>query len=163
MGHDRVPEVLLGVVAGFLLCAVLLAATGVVAPPTQRISSPSHSMATATGCDQAPTEGGWVGSVPLTDHAVVAFNYTVVHDTAGLDVRADLDEPRPNAFVLAVTTERIEDGAKGSPPEGCQPSTTIDATVALPRGFESLAIVVDGRTVTTVESTGDRTPSFRPL
>jgi len=160
MADDQWSPFLLGVVVGVLLGAVLAGAAGAWFLPADRSVDASSSMQTATGCSASPRAGGWVGVVPATDEAIVVFNYTVVHDAPAIDVHSELSEPVDGEYVFAISTTPAPDSGKGEPPEDCQPRTTLDAGVTLPRGFDALEVVLDGRSVTTVES-GDA--SFRAV
>lgn len=162
MPDDRLPTVLLGALVGVLVGALLVAGAGAWILPTDRVASPSSSMATATGCRPNPTAGGWVGHVVVGDHAVVVFNDTLVHDAPALDVRATLSDAGNGRYVYAITTSPATDGKEGQPPGDCRPRTTVDASVTLPSWFDALTITVDGRPVASVSST-DATPSFRAV
>jgi len=162
MPDERLPTFLIGALVGVLLGAVLVAGAGAWLFPTENVASPSGSMTTATGCRANASESGWVGHVVVGDHAVVVFNYTLVHDATDLDVRSSVPERvAEGRYVYAITTSPVTDGRKGAPPAGCQPRTTIDAAVTLPRDFGTLSMTLDGRTVVTVRSEPATGPAFR--
>ena len=161
MGNDRLSAVLLGVAVGLLVGAAVVAVAAGWFIPAERTQSPTGSMTTATGCRPNPTAGGWVGYVPVGDRAVVVFNYTLVHDVPEIEVRADLANPAGGRHVYAIETTPVTDGRKGPPPEDCQPRTTLEAAVTLPRAFGTLEVTLDGRTVATVAS--GEGPDFRPV
>jgi hypothetical protein len=147
-----------GLVAGLLVGAL---AVGTLATPVTGTATPSHSLTTATGCASPDEPRPWIGSVPDPDHrSVYLANYSYAHAAADVDVRANLSERAPGAWVLAVTTSP-GDAAK-TPPDDCQPRTTVDAAVALPTDAESLAITVDGERIAAVR-TATTAPRFRYL
>jgi len=163
MPDERLPTFLLGALVGVLVGGLVVAGAGAWLVPTERTASPAASMTTATGCASDPATGGWVGQVTTAEDAVVVFNYTLVHDAAEIDVRGDLQNPAEGRHVFAITTAPVTDGEKGSPPDDCQPRTTIQAGVTLPRESGTLAIAIDGDVVATVESDPGAGPSFRPV
>ncbi|WP_336136408.1 hypothetical protein [Natronomonas amylolytica] len=147
-----------GLVLGVVVGALLMQA---MTPPLSGTSVPSHGLTTATGCADAEEPRAWVGHVPDADYrAVYLTNYTFVHDEPDIEIRAELTESDPGAWVLAVTTTPA-DGDKEIP-EDCQPRTRLDASVALPTDAESLRITLDGEPVTEVETTANTT-RFRYL
>lgn len=144
-----------GLVLGLLLGVVLMQ---VVTPPLTGTSVPSHGLTTATGCAEADEPRAWIGQVPDADHrAVYLTNYTFVHDDPDVELRAELTEVEPDAWVLAATTTP-GDGDKDVP-EDCQPRTRLDASVALPTDAESLRITIDGEPIVDVETTAN-SPRF---
>lgn len=156
--RSPVPSFVAGLVLGVVL-AVLLFQVGT--PPLSGTSVPSHGLTTGTGCADAEDPRAWVGHVPDADYrAVYLTNYSFVHDEPDIEVRAELTEPEPSEWVLAVTTTS-SDGDKEIP-EDCQPRTRLDASVALPTDAESLRITLDGDPVVEVETTANA-PRFRYL
>lgn len=158
---DRFHAFLLGALVGVLVGGLVVAAAAGWLLPAERTTSPTASMTTATGCHEDPTEGGWIGNVPVEDRAVVVFNYTLLHDVVDLDVRGDLRNPADGEYVYAISTAPATDSRKGEPSSDCQPRTRIEASVGLPREFDAFSVTIDGRTVATVE--GGSGPAFRPL
>jgi hypothetical protein len=155
---SRIPSLLSGLVLGLVLGVMLMQ---VVTPPLTGTSVPSHGLTTATGCAEADEPRAWVGQVPNADYrGVYLMNYSFVHDNPDLEVRAELTESEPNAWILAVTTTP-EDSDKEIP-DDCQPRTRLDASVALPTSAESLRIVLDGEAVVTVDTTAS-SPRFHYL
>lgn len=133
----------------------------VVTPPLTGTSVPSHGLTTATGCADADDPRAWVGQVPDANYrAVYLTNYTFLHDEPDVEVRADLTESEPSAWVLAVTTTP-EDGDRDVP-EDCQPQTRLDASVALPTDADSLRITLDGESIVEAETTAN-SPRFHYL
>ena len=163
MPDERLPTFLLGVLVGVLVGGLVVAAASAWLVPAERTTSPAASTSTATGCVADPTEGGWVGRVTTGDDAVVAFDYTLVHDEPEIDVSGDLQNPAEGRHVFAITTAPVTDSRKGTPPADCQPRTTIQVAVTLPREFGALDFAIDGDVVATVESAPDAGPSFRPV
>jgi hypothetical protein len=155
---SRILPLFSGLVIGVVLGIVLMQ---VAAPPLTGTSVPSSGVTTATGCAEPDDRRPWVGQVPNPDYrAVYLMNYSVIHDTPDVEVRADLSEPNPDAWLLAVTTMPADTDKAVS--EDCQPRTTLDAAVALPTSADSLQITIDGEPVVTVETTSNA-PRFRYL
>lgn len=161
MPSERTGALVIGALVGLLVGGLAVGAVaGWVRPPASA-DSPSYSMTTATGCAEAPTAGGWIGRVETADRAVVVLNYTIVHDAAEVEVSADLDTPAPGEYVLAIESTPVTDSAKGAPPAGCEPRTKVEASLGLPRGFDRLRVILDGRPIATLD--GETGPSFRRL
>jgi hypothetical protein len=128
---------------------------------------PSESLVTATGsgCSATVDAGGWVGQQPIHDVMAVSFNYTVAHETTAIDVNASL-EPSPNGdYFLRIETspDREVSAKKGSAPEDCQPRTTIDAAMTVPRDYDTITVVVDGERVAAIENTDSSFARYRSL
>lgn len=147
-----------GLVIGLVLGIMLMQ---VASPPLTGTSVPSYGLTTATGCAEPDDPRAWVGQVPDADYrAVYLMNYSFIHDEAAVELRAELTEPEPDAWVLAVTTTPTD--TDKAVPEDCQPRTSLDASVALPTSAESLQITLDSEPVVTVETTANA-PRFRYL
>lgn len=157
MRSDILP-LLVGLVVGLLLGLLLMQA---MTSPLIGTSVPSHGLTTATGCADADDPRAWVGQVPDADYrAVYLTNYTFLHDEPDVEVRADLTESEPGAWVLAVTTTPEDSGR--DVPEDCQPRTRLDASVALPTDADSLRITLDGEPIVDVQTTAN-SPRFHYL
>lgn len=143
-------------VLGAVLGLLVGGAVGYALVPTERVSSPSYGMSTATGCATDPETGGWIGRVPASETETIVLNLTFTHDVADVDVRGNLSESAPGRYRFAVLVTPGE-GGKGEPPEDCTPRTTLDASVSLPNDYRSLAVLFDGTVVTEV---GNRERSF---
>ena len=155
---SRIQSLLLGLVLGLAFGVMLMQ---VVTPPLTGTSVPSHGLTTATGCTEADDPRAWIGQVPNADYrGVYLMNYSFVHDSPDIEIRAELTESEPDVWALAVTTTP-EDSDKEIPAD-CQPRTRLDASVALPTSAESLQITLDGEPVVTVETTANA-PRFRYL
>lgn len=130
-------------------------------------SIPSESLVTATGtnCSATVDAGGWVGQQPIHDVMAVSFNYTIVHDATAIDVNASLEPSANGDYFLRIETSPDRDASakKGSAPEGCQPRTTIDASVTVPRDYDTITVVIDGEQVTTIENTDSSFARYRQL
>lgn len=130
-------------------------------------STPTESLSfsSGTGCGPAPQSTGWVGQQPIHDVMAVSFNYTVAHETTAVDVNASLDPSANGDYFLRIETspDRAASAKKGPAPEGCQPRTTIDASMTVPRDYDTITVVVDGERVTTIENTDSSFARYRPV
>jgi hypothetical protein len=149
--------VLLGVLLGAFLTALVIPLAG---PPASGVTVPSHSTAAGTGCLTGEEPRAWVLQTDSLDHASVhLLNYSFTHEAASVVVATNLSETAPGAWVFTMTTEPDEDAK--TPTDGCQPRTTFDAAMAVPGSFDTVRIVHDGETVTTVRNAD--TPRVRYL
>lgn len=153
--ESRIWSILPALIAGVVIGAVLMQ---FMTPPVTGTSVPSHAFAAATGCVQTDDRQGWVGVIPGGDYtAVYLTNYTLAHDEPALDLESALTETAPNQWELTLTTSPADDG-KGVP-EGCQPRSVIDTSVAIPVTAESLTVTLDGDRLTNIDTT-DHSPRF---
>lgn len=121
-------------------------------PPISGTTVPSHGVNTATGCFDDNDSRAWIGIVPNGDHRTVyLMNYSHVHDAGDIDLESSLTELASDRWELVLTTMPGDDAKEV--PEGCQPRTTIDASVALPTTAQSLTVKLDGDVVITVQTT----------
>ncbi|GKZ13952.1 hypothetical protein [Haladaptatus sp. T7] len=131
------------------------------------VEIPSESLVTATGtgCSATVDTGGWVGQQPIHDVMAVSFNDTIAHEATVIDVNATLESGADGDYFLRIETspDPATSAKKGSPPDDCQPQTTIDAAVTVPRDYDTITVVIDGETVTTVENDGSSFARYRPV
>ncbi len=147
--ESRISTVLPALIAGILIGALLMQ---FVAPPISGTSVPSHTLSTATGCQDAADPRGWVAVVPDSDHrSVYLSNYSYVHAAPNVQIRGELTESGPTTwdFAISVTPETSEKEV----PEECQPRSVINAAIALPTEAESLTISIEGETIVAVDTT----------
>lgn len=154
----RVLSISVGVVIGVVLGVVLMQ---VMTPPFTGTTVPSHGLSTVTGCEEANQPRPWVGQVSQTDYqAVYLMNYSFIHDDPDVEVRAQLTESEPGAWILAVSTTPID--SDKDVPGDCQPRTRLDASVALPLDAESMQVLLDGEPVVSIRTTAN-SPRFHYL
>ncbi len=155
---SRVTIILPAVLAGILIGAVMML---VVAPPQSGTTVPSHTLTTATGCEDADDPRGWIGQIPNADHrAVYLTNFSYPHTAPDVEILGELDEPEPNDWVLAITV--TPQTSEKEALSDCQPRSVINAAVALPPAAESFTISIEGETITVVDTTG-QSPRFSYL
>jgi hypothetical protein len=152
----------LALVVGLVVGAAVGAGVGTVLVPAQRVSSPSFSTSSGTGCVIEPATGGWVGQVPGGETRTVALNLTFTHDRADVTTRANLTESSPGSYRFTVAVVP-GDGTKVQPPEDCTPHSEFDALLSLPGDYQTLTVVLDGTVVTRVENPDHSFASFRTL
>jgi hypothetical protein len=123
------------------------------------------SYTAATGCADGPVPSAWIGNVPLDNSVLIVFNDTYTHKATAIDVNATLESSHSNDYILHITTGTASEVSerKGKPPVGCLPETTVEISIKLPQSYESLTIIRDGITVTTLTNDGTTDPDFRPL
>ena len=123
------------------------------------------SYTAATGCADGPIPSAWIGNVPLDNSVLVVFNETYTHEATAIDVNATLESSPSNDYILHITTGTASEVSerKGDPPIGCLPETTVEISIRLPQNYESLTIIRDGTTVTTLTNDGTTDPDFRLL
>ncbi|GAB7095652.1 hypothetical protein JCM30237_28060 [Halolamina litorea] len=149
-----------GLAVGVLLGVLLGTLTAGAGSPVGGTTVPSHGVSTVTGC-AGDEPRAWVATTPDSDHrSVYLANYSFTHDSPGVDVRSTLREGDDGAWTLALATTPSETDREV--PADCRPRTTVDATVALPTGADSLTITLDGEPLATVEVATNR-PRFRYL
>ncbi|WP_231184458.1 hypothetical protein [Haladaptatus sp. DYF46] len=140
---------------------------GLSANATDGVGLPSESLVTATGtgCSAAVDTGGWVGQQPVHDVMAVSFNDTFAHETTAINVNASLEPSANGDYFLRIETspDRAASAKKGPAPEDCLPRTTIDASMTVPRDYDTITVVADGERVTTIENTDSSFARYRSL
>ncbi|WP_423745834.1 hypothetical protein V5735_07740 (plasmid) [Haladaptatus sp. SPP-AMP-3] len=156
----------LGLVVGLVLGSAGSSLFSFPANARNGVEIPSESLVTATGtgCSATVDTGGWVGQQPIHDVVAVSFNDTIAHEATAIDVNATLDSGADGDYFLRIDTspDHAASAKKGSP-DDCQPRTTIDAAVTVPRDYDTITVVIDGETVTTVENDGSSFARYRPV
>jgi hypothetical protein len=138
-----------------------LAVTAVA--PTERNldpESPPHSIATASGClpDAYPDVGNWAFTTSSDEGRLMVLNLTVPHPP-NRTVETDLDYDGDGRYRFSIRTVDVE--TAGTP--DCPTGSTVELSATFPAGFESVTVVRDGETVTTVENPPDTGPTLRWL
>ncbi len=166
--HILVGTLLVGVVVGFAVGSASPSLFGFSAKaggPTTGIPSESLVIATGTGCVDQTESQNWVGQQPIHDVMSVSLNYTVTHEASIADVNATLEPTANGDYFLRIETgsDRAASAKKGTPPADCQPGTHIDAAVTVPRDYNSITVVVDRQTVTTIEGYDSSFARYRTI
>ncbi|MCO8267362.1 hypothetical protein NKF06_12385 [Haloferax sp. AB510] len=150
-------------VAVFLVGLVLGGVGVTFVTPTETASSPTSSIAAATGClvDGETAPSSWAVRMPAGEQTSFAFNRTFTHDTPSVRIDGDVEMVADGEYVYHLTTSPDEDSEK-TPSEDCTPRTTMDAVVTIPSDYETFTVTFDGEAMVTIENDGSG-PLFRSL
>lgn len=155
MDEARIYTFAQGVLVGVLVGALLTLAVGPgLSGGGAGVSVPSQSTTVGNGCgDDLPPDRGWATVVGTPNADVVAVNLTVPHDAPNRTVRPELRSTGDGVFVYALTP--VETSKDPDAPAGCRAYSTVDASLALPRDYETLRVTYDGERVATVAGPDD--------
>lgn len=148
-----------GLVVG-LLVGLLIGGFGALAfaggPPTASVdpANPPATVETATGCvPERTVDTGWSYRVASGETDTLTANVTVGH-AADQSVNGSFERVAPGEYAFRVETVSA---GKTARPTDCSTGSTAQVTASLPTEWQSLAVTVDGETVTTVVNDGQTT------
>lgn len=112
------------------------------APPTSAAWGGPQCLA------DAPANAGWIATGSQVNSRVVTVNATVAHDRGQRLARPRVEVVGDRRYRIVVSL--VEAAAETAPPD-CPVGSHVTVSASLPTDVRSVAVVVDGQTVRTVD------------